>query len=69
MKNYRHPRAVKTYHPSPAALTPLWELFFLSESFLGLLGSFAGLGFQFLGGITSLVQALADLFGGSSQTT
>lgn len=54
--------------PAKAALTPIWEFIFISESFLGLFGSFAGIGLEFLSAITSLTLALADFFGGSSES-
>lgn len=54
--------------PSPAALSPIWELIYISESVLGLFGTFAGFGLQFLGGITALIEALASLFGSPAQT-
>ncbi len=52
--------------PAKAALTPIWEFIFISESFLGLFGGFAGIGLEFLSAITSLTLALADFFGGPS---
>ena len=61
-------RTFSKQRPALAALSPIWELIFLSESLLGLFGSFASLGLGFLGGVTSLVQALADLFGSPSVT-
>lgn len=54
--------------PAPAALSPIWELIYISESVLGLFGTFAGFGLQFLGGITALIEALANLLGSAAQT-
>ncbi|MCC6153531.1 MAG: hypothetical protein IT367_07210 [Candidatus Hydrogenedentes bacterium] len=61
----RNIRGVK-HGPARAALTPIWEFIFISESFLGLFGGFAGIGLQFLSALTSLTLALADFFGDSS---
>ena len=68
MKQSRHLRSVSRQRPSAAALSPVWELFYLAESFFGLFGTYAGLGLEFLNGITSLTQTILDLKGGSSQT-
>ena len=68
MKQTSHLRSVSRQRPSAAALSPIWELFYLTESFLGLFGTYAGLGLQFLNGYTSLAQTILSLKGGSSQT-
>ena len=68
MKHATHLRTVTKRRPSSAALGPIWELIYISESLLGLFGTFASFGLQFLGGFTALAQVLADLKGGSSQT-
>jgi hypothetical protein len=68
MKPTSHVRAVTKRRPSTAALSPIWELIFISESLLGLFGSFAGFGLQFLGSITALVEAVADVKGVSQDS-
>lgn len=54
--------------PALAALSPIWELIFISESLIGLFGGFASIGLSFLSALTSLTLALAELFGGPAET-
>jgi hypothetical protein len=68
MKHATHLRTVTQRRPSSAALSPIWEFIYISESLLGLFGTFASFGLQFLGGFTSLAQVLADLKAGPPQT-
>lgn len=68
MKRQSHLNLLTRQRPASAALSPIWELFYLSESLLGLLGGYAGLGLQFLGGITAFLQVISDLKGGPSQS-
>lgn len=68
MKRHTHLKIVTRQRPASAALSPVWELFYLSESLLGLIGGYAGLGLQFLGGITAFLQVISDIKGGPSQS-
>jgi hypothetical protein len=68
MKHHFHLRSVTRRRPASAALSPIWELIFISESVLGLFGTFFGFGLQFLSGITAFTQALAGLKGDSSES-
>ncbi|NUM56124.1 MAG: hypothetical protein HUU46_20985 [Candidatus Hydrogenedentes bacterium] len=66
-----HPTSAHRFakaRPALAALSPIWELIFISESVLGLFGSFASIGLSFLSAVTSLTLALAELFGGATES-
>lgn len=68
MSQHSHLRNLTRRPPARAALSPIWELIFISESLLSLVGTFFGFGLQFLSGITAFTQALAGLKGDSGES-